>query len=106
MQLEWTGDLGKQPMPAVFWAIMTTCKESAVNSQRTPKSATHCIQAAKERQRELGPLSCHEFFLEDTINTQHTHPLNNPLSGTTQVSWHQKGKTNVDFTKARDSEWQ
>jgi len=28
------------------------------------------------------------------------------LSGTTQVSWHQKGKTNVDFTKARDSEWQ
>jgi len=22
------------------------------------------------------------------------------------VSWYQKGKTNVDFTKARDSEWQ
>ena len=28
------------------------------------------------------------------------------LSGTTQVSWYQKGKTNLDFTEARDSEWQ
>ena len=36
----------------------------------------------------------------------HTHPLNGPLSGTTQVSWYQKGKTNLDFTGARDSEWQ
>jgi len=36
----------------------------------------------------------------------HTHPFNGPLSGTTQVSWYQKGKTNLDFTGARDSEWQ
>jgi len=28
------------------------------------------------------------------------------LSGTTQVSWYQKGKTSLDFTEARDSEWQ
>jgi len=28
------------------------------------------------------------------------------LSGTTQVSQYQKGKTNLDFTEARDSEWQ
>jgi len=28
------------------------------------------------------------------------------FSGTTQVSWYQKGKTNLDITKARDSEWQ
>jgi len=34
------------------------------------------------------------------------HPLNGPLSGTTQVSQYQKGKTNLDFTGARDSEWQ
>ena len=32
--------------------------------------------------------------------------FNGPFSGTTQVSWHQKGKTNLDFTEARDSEWQ
>ena len=35
-----------------------------------------------------------------------THPFNGPFSGTTQVSRYQKGKTNVDFTEARDSEWQ
>ena len=36
----------------------------------------------------------------------HTHPFNGPLSGTTHVSRYQKGKTNLDFTGARDSEWQ
>ena len=33
------------------------------------------------------------------------HPFNSPLSGTTEVSRYQKGKTNLDFTEARDSEW-
>jgi len=28
------------------------------------------------------------------------------LSRNTQVSWYQKGKTSLDFTEARDSEWQ
>jgi len=36
----------------------------------------------------------------------HTHPFNGLLSGTTQVSQYQKGKNNMDFTEARDSEWQ
>ena len=36
----------------------------------------------------------------------YTHPFNSPFSGTTQVSWYQKGKTNLDFTEAGDSEWQ
>ena len=36
----------------------------------------------------------------------HTQPFNGPLSGTTQVSRYQKGKTNLDFTEARDSQWQ
>ena len=36
----------------------------------------------------------------------YTHPFNSPLSGTTRVSQYQKGKTNLDFTEARDSEWQ
>jgi len=36
----------------------------------------------------------------------HTHPFNGPFSGTTQVSHYQKGKTNLDFTEASDSEWQ
>ena len=36
----------------------------------------------------------------------HTHPFNSLFSGTTQVSRYQKGRTNLDFTEARDSEWQ
>jgi len=39
------------------------------------------------------------------MNT-HTHTFNGPLSGTTQVSRYQKGKANLDFTEARDGEWQ
>jgi len=36
----------------------------------------------------------------------HTHPFNGPLSGTARVSQYQKGKTSLDFTEARDNEWQ
>jgi len=36
----------------------------------------------------------------------HAHPFNSPFSGTTPVSRYQKGKTNLDFTEARDNEWQ
>ena len=44
--------------------------------------------------------------LHCTWTHTYTHPFNSPLSGTTQVSRYQKGKTNLDFTEARDSEWQ
>ena len=45
------------------------------------------------------------FSVRFSSNT-HTHPFNGHFSGTTQVSRYQKGKTNLDFTEARDSEWQ
>jgi len=35
----------------------------------------------------------------------HAHPFNDLLFGTTRVSRYQKGKTNPDFTEARDDEW-
>ena len=38
------------------------------------------------------------------INVTHTHPFNGTFSGSTQVSRYQK--INLDFTGARDSEWQ
>ena len=41
-----------------------------------------------------------------TVSHTHIHPFNGPLSGTTRVGRYQKGKTNLDFTEARDSEWQ
>jgi len=41
-----------------------------------------------------------------TCNYTLLHTFNSPLSGTTPVSRNLKGKTNLDFTEARDSEWQ
>ena len=46
-----------------------------------------------------------KLVINNTITTT-LHSFNGPLSGTTQVSQYQKGKTNLDFTEARDSEWQ
>jgi len=45
-------------------------------------------------------------FLFRMIVRTHTHPFNGPFSETTRVSRYQRGKTNLDFTEARDSEWQ
>ena len=39
-------------------------------------------------------------------DSTHTHPFNGPLSRTPRMGQYQKGKTNLDFTEARDSEWQ
>ena len=41
-----------------------------------------------------------------TCGLTHTHPFKGPFSGTTRVGRYQKGKTNLDFSEARDSEWQ
>jgi len=40
------------------------------------------------------------------IDNTHKRALNSPFSGTTRVSRYLKGKTSLDFTEARDSEWQ
>ena len=45
-------------------------------------------------------------WVTQKVSYEHTRPFNGPFSGTTQVSQYQKGKTNLDFTEARDSEWQ
>jgi len=44
---------------------------------------------------------CKIFAHNSTIPT-----FNGRFSGTTRISQYQKGKTNLDFTEARDSEWQ
>jgi len=55
----------------------------------------------------------HANIIKSSLSSQftlqlhtHTHPFNGPLSGSTRVSRYQKGKTNLDFNGARDSEWQ
>jgi len=46
------------------------------------------------------------YRLTQVVLETHTQPFNGPLSMTTRVSRYQKGKTNLDFTGARDGEWQ
>ena len=72
------------------------------NNKRTksPKPINHYMDSQQQQQLLLLQLLLLLLLL------LHTHTFNGPLSRTTQVSWHQKGKTNLDFTEARDSEWQ
>jgi len=41
-----------------------------------------------------------------SVKHTHTHPVNGSFSATIRVSRYKKGKTNLDFTEARDSQWQ
>jgi len=56
----------------------------------------------------IGVTSYVRTILKFTAKLEHayTHTFNSPFSGTTHVSRCQKGKANLDFTEARDSEWQ
>ena len=53
---------------------------------------------------QCGKVTCLSIYT--LIVKTHTHPFNGPFSGTTRVSRYQRGKTNVDFTEARDDERQ
>jgi len=56
------------------------------------------------------PMTTHNWLFSELPTLKHTHththPFNGPFSGTTQVGRYKKGKTNLDFSEARDSEWQ
>jgi len=56
---------------------------------------------------KANPARLHRFLVQvEQFTTPTLHTFNGPLSRTTQVSRYQTGKTNLDFTEARDSEWQ
>jgi len=78
---------------------------SVPNSAPRMEVVWHAIVWAWERYlSETDSESCKTQTLAHT-HTQ-THPFNVLFYRTTRVSWYQKGKTNVDFTEARGSEWQ
>jgi len=56
--------------------------------------------------KNIMPLQPIGQVVQAQLTHTHTHPFNGPFSRTTQVSRYQKGRTNQDFTEARDSEWQ
>ena len=80
----------------------------SLSSRRRSRSLLRLLQYRYNgylHNNKLKHIIKHQRIHEHSTHT-HTHPFNGPLSGTTQVSRYQKGKTNLDFTEARDSEWQ
>jgi len=72
--------------------------------------------SARDDQEPSGADAAHGSRLHGCHQTQHlrtapglrtgTTPVDDPLFNTTQVIWYKKGKSNLDFTEARDSGWQ
>jgi len=87
-------------LPAVEWNY---CKVRFVNVVAI--TCTEQVALSPFRVGGTGNLG-HGLRLMDSYTHTHTHLFNGPFSGTTQVSRYQKGITNLDFTEARDSEWQ
>ena len=76
--------------------------------ERLNISASNCLSSSSALHLSRLPIA-QGSTVPATTHTHthtHTHPFNGPLSGTTRVGRYQKGKTNLDFTEARDSEWQ
>ena len=93
-----------------FFRMLTTC----LNVRSCPQllmlagpTASTPACSSTDRLRRPTPLCfiwpSHKAVL---MVSAHTHTFNGPMSGTTWVSRYQKGITNLDFTEARDSEWQ
>ena len=78
-------------------------ERAAMSTQRKDLPERHAERPYVRLGRHLA-LSIHAS--DNTHTHTHTHPFKGPFSGTTQMSRYQKGKTNLDFTEARDSEWQ
>ena len=97
-------------------AFATACRSAVFRTSPICKSAPRSTQITTPAPHHSVFTGCMPFLLpnQQRQSTEgqkqhthtHTHPFNSPFSDTTQVSWYQKGKTNLDFTEARDSEWQ
>ena len=77
------------------WTIMSV--------QSTTSSKSVCVVIAL---CVILVLVTHSTTLASSAGTTLLQPFNGLFSRTTWVSRYQKGKTNLDFTGARDSEWQ
>ena len=58
------------------------------------------------RLQERCGLSCCKYCSNLLYRILDTHTFNGPFSATARLSRYKKGETSLDFTEARDSEWQ
>jgi len=92
--------------------LVTTLRQHVAEYEsrcsRLETAANSASQQLNTLQHEHTDARRHILWLEAQIRLQHTHthPFNGPFSRTTRVGQYQKGKTNLDFTEARESGWQ
>jgi len=95
-----------------YWCLITRVANAFILvTALSDDFAVHSVMLFSDRGSFLWCESVHYTYIWYIctlyIHTHtHTHPFYGPLSGTTRVSRCQKGKTNLDFSEARDSEWQ
>ena len=89
---------------------ISAARENTTNKRTTiATSADNCwfVSCRNATDRNEKYLSPHTVTANITgLHSHTTHQFNGPFSRTTRVGRYQKGKTNLDFTEARDSEWQ
>ena len=100
--------------------VLWTCEKTTSNSEivKLPRFKPNCSEYTKLMLQQMKMMkylrpeaeilsSLCMCIVQQKCPQPHTQTgLTAGFSGTTQVSWYQKGKTNLDFTEARDSEWQ
>jgi len=69
-----------------------------------PPAADRCDKS--DFTSHLNVTDTEHIYRQNDIDNITRMMYESPFSGTTQVSRYQKSKTNLDFTEARDSEWQ
>jgi len=81
--------------------ILEASRQAAAEANYCMATGLHAtpIDDSKDPTSPSGCFSCY-------ITRTHTAVQRPFFSWTTQVSQYQKGKTSLDFTEARDSEWQ
>jgi len=94
--------------PVLTWREVPVCTQSTCQSSwqwtASPQHASHLHSNESHSASHTWQKEDRQAQTENTQNNLHTHI--GPFSRTTQVSRYQKGKTNLDFTEARDSKWQ
>jgi len=75
-------------------------------SAASPTTSAHQPSTAYNIHTQTASLTYSISTVMTSTHLTHTQPFSGPLSRNTRVSRYQKDKTNLDLTKARDSEWQ
>ena len=81
------------------WKLFSTWEDAAVRRMLCPDA--FCRNTEEDRRQR----SRSNNVAQASLKTTQVRAFNSRLSGTTRLSRYQKGKTNLDFTEARDSEW-